>query len=101
MPMSYRSVNHRATALLAALLLIGCAGASVRAADAPEALAFFEQTIRPLLSARCYECHASTAKNVKGELLLDTKAGWSRGGETGPAIVPGKPDESLLIKAVR
>jgi hypothetical protein len=62
--------------------------------------AFFESNIRPLLVERCYECHSAEAKKVKGGLLLDSRTGWAKGGENGPAIVPGKPAESLLIKAV-
>ena len=61
---------------------------------------FFESRIRPLLVERCYECH-SAGKKQKGGLLLDSRAGWAKGGDSGPAIAPGKPDESLLIKAVR
>src|SRR5579863_3181469 len=61
---------------------------------------FFEQKIRPLLVERCYQCHAH-GKPTKGGLKLDSRNGWQKGGDTGPAIVPGKPDESLLIKAVR
>ena len=55
--------------------------------------------MRPLLVEHCYDCH-SGAKN-KGGLSLETKAGWAKGGDSGPAIVPGKPDDSLLIQAVR
>jgi len=61
---------------------------------------FFEQKIRPLLIERCYQCH-SQAKQVKGKLRLDSRQGWETGGDSGAAIVPGKPDESLLISAVR
>jgi len=61
--------------------------------------AFFESKVRPLLVEHCYECHS--AEKTKGGLALDTKAGWEKGGDSGPAILPGKPDESLLIKAVR
>ena len=61
--------------------------------------AFFESKVRPVLVERCYECHSGV--NSKGGLLLDTRQGWAKGGNSGPAIVPGKPDESLLIKAVR
>ena len=64
-------------------------------------LAFFEKKIRPLLIAKCYSCHSAKAKSVKAELLLDSRAGWVRGGESGEAIVPGKPGESLLIEAVK
>ncbi len=62
-------------------------------------LDFFEKKIRPVLSEHCYECHGE--KSQKGSLRLDTKAGWEKGGDTGPAIVPGNPDKSLIIQAVR
>ena len=60
---------------------------------------FFESKIRPILVKRCYECHSG--EKTKGGLALDTRAGWQKGGDSGPAIVLGKPDDSLLIKAVR
>lgn len=62
---------------------------------------FFEQKVRPLLVDRCYKCHSTESEKVKGGLYLDTKEGWLRGGENGPAIVPGDPEKSLLTKAVR
>ena len=61
---------------------------------------FFENKIRPVLAQACYECH-SVALKKKGGLLLDSRPGWQAGGDTGPAIVPGKPSESLLIQAIR
>jgi Protein of unknown function (DUF1553)/Protein of unknown function (DUF1549)/Planctomycete cytochrome C len=64
-------------------------------------LAFFEKRIRPLLVNKCYACHASDAKEIEGELLVDSSAALRTGGSSGPAIVPGKPDDSLLIRAVR
>src|SRR5450432_4040952 len=62
---------------------------------------FFENKIRPILANNCYKCHSQQAVKIKGGLLLDTRDGWMKGGDTGPAIVPGDPDTSLLIKAVR
>jgi len=75
--------------------------ASLHAATPEDGLAFFEKRIRPLLTEHCYECHSADAKKVKGGLRLDSREGWAKGGESGPAIVPGKPDESLLIRGVR
>jgi hypothetical protein len=67
----------------------------------PEERAFFEQKIRPILVTRCYSCHGPEAKTFKGNLRLDIPSGWRKGGESGePAIVPKKPAESLLLKAV-
>jgi hypothetical protein len=62
-------------------------------------LAFFENRIRPLLLERCEECHGE--KKQKGGLRLDHREGWVRGGETGPAVVPGDPASSLLMKVLR
>ena len=81
--------------LLGVLLPSGGRGAEELSADD---LQFFENRIRPLLAEHCYECHSATSKKVKGGLLLDRKAGWMKGGESGEVIVPGKPDESLLFK---
>ncbi len=67
----------------------------------PEGIVFFEKKIRPVLVANCYQCHSAQAAQVKGELLLDTRAGVQRGGETGAIIVPGDPDGSPLIHALR
>jgi len=60
----------------------------------------FESKIRPILVEHCYECH-SAEKKQKGNLLLDTAAATLKGGDTGPAIVPGDPVKSLLLKAVK
>jgi Protein of unknown function (DUF1553)/Protein of unknown function (DUF1549)/Planctomycete cytochrome C len=62
---------------------------------------FFEKKIRPVLVQHCYSCHATDAPKKRGGLLLDSRDGLRKGGDTGPALVAGKPDESLLIKAVR
>lgn len=62
---------------------------------------FFESKIRPLLIEHCYECHSRQAGESSGELLLDDAASTRHGGASGPALVPGDPDASLLIKAVR
>jgi hypothetical protein len=64
-------------------------------------LEFFENKIRPVLADNCYKCHSTSAEKVRGGLLLDSREGTLRGGDTGPAVVPGHPDKSLLIQAVR
>lgn len=64
--------------------------------------AFFEQKIRPALIEQCYSCHSAEAKKLKGNLYLDSKAGWEKGGDSGkPSIIPGKPEESLLIRSIQ
>jgi hypothetical protein len=64
-------------------------------------LEFFENKIRPVLSQNCYKCHSLNSEKVKGGLLLDSREAALRGGDNGPAVVPGHPDKSLLIQAVR
>lgn len=66
-----------------------------------EQLAFFEQRIRPLLIDKCYACHSADADSMEGDLLVDSRATLRQGGMSGPAIVPGNLDKSLLIQAVR
>lgn len=70
----------------------------LHAVDAKD-VTFFEKEIRPILVERCLECHSADTK-IKGGLALDTRADWMTGGDAGPAIVIGKPDESPLIHAV-
>ncbi|MDA0282793.1 MAG: DUF1549 domain-containing protein, partial [Planctomycetota bacterium] len=67
----------------------------------PVKLEFFEARIRPVLVKHCYECHSTTSKEVKGSLLLDSAPGLLKGGDSGPAIIAGKPNESPLIEALR
>ena len=68
-------------------------------AQSPAELEFFEKQVRPLLVASCSECHGDEKQS--NDLRLDSREAMLKGGERGPAIVPGKPDESLLIQAVR
>lgn len=79
---------------LGLLLFIGCSQRLLWADDS-----FFESKVRPLLVKHCYECHSG--EKTKGGLALDTRAGWEKGGDNGPAIIPGKPEQSHLIKAIR
>lgn len=76
------------------------AALSVAGADASSA-DFFENRIRPVLAERCYECHSAKSEKLKGGLLLDSKAGLAKGGASGAAIIPGKPESSLLIQTLR
>lgn len=78
------------TALLAA--------ARCAAAAEPDS-ALFEARIRPLFVTRCFACHAG--ERASGGLSLDSREGWQKGGDSGPAIVPGAPAASLLVRAVR
>jgi hypothetical protein len=62
---------------------------------------FFENKIRPIFANRCYKCHSHEAPELKAGLSLEFREGWQKGGESGPVIVAGDPEKSLLIKAVR
>ncbi len=62
---------------------------------------FFEKKIRPVLAESCYSCHSSKMKSPKGGLALDTKAGMLKGGVSGVAVIPSKPQQSLLLRAIR
>lgn len=66
----------------------------------PQAIEFFESRIRPVLAQDCYECHRTGGK-TKGGLALDYRQALLKGGDSGKAVVPGSPGESLLIKAIR
>lgn len=72
----------------------------VGSAWATEGFAFFETEVRPILVARCYECHSEQEGKDKGGLWLDRKAGWEQGGDAGPTLVPGDVEASLLIHSI-
>ena len=87
--------------LLSAMLLC-CVLCKVTFADDAQDFAFFEQKVRPVLAEHCYGCHSQKAEKLRANLLLDSKAGWERGGDSGaPAIIPGDPDRSPLISSVK
>lgn len=86
-----------ANLLLALVAVITCQTAR---ADDP-GIEFFEKKIRPALVEHCLKCHAADSKKLGGGLLLDHREGIRTGGDSGAAIEVGKPDESLLIKAIR
>jgi len=72
-------------------------GMNLVAQESP--IAYFENNIRPLLLEKCISCHGP--EKQKGGLRLDTAQGWKKGGDNGPAIVPGDPEKSLLVQAIR
>ena len=98
MPVCFRHV------LLLALVFL--TGHVVQAADGntPRFTAgqieYFETKVRPLLVEHCHQCHSEKAKSIKGGLRLDDRAMILKGGDSGATIIPGKPSESLLVKAV-
>jgi hypothetical protein len=91
---------NRFRAQFIASLLLGASACLQAATDpVPVGLDFFEKRIRPLFAENCVECHG--VDKQKGDLRLDSRPGWTKGGASGTALVPGKPDDSLLISAVR
>ncbi|HUE74967.1 MAG TPA: PSD1 and planctomycete cytochrome C domain-containing protein [Pirellulaceae bacterium] len=92
--------TRRATILLglATLGLLAAAASSRAAEPTPEQEKFFEEKVRPVLVANCFKCHSDKAQ--KGDLRLDSAEAAMAGGESGVVIVPGKPEESLLVEAI-
>ncbi|HYE31448.1 MAG TPA: DUF1549 domain-containing protein [Methylomirabilota bacterium] len=87
--------------LLILSLLLSFTSRSAEPALTAQQTTFFEQKIRPTLAKHCYECHSEEAGKRKGGLVLDSKEGLLRGGDSGPAIVSGDPAKSRLIHAVK
>ena len=91
----------RSLKLLSVVLLVTCLACAM---DVPNASAqsetdFYENKIRPLLVAHCLKCHGP--EKQESDLRLDSSQHWTKGGLSGPAIIPGKPQGSLLLRAVR
>lgn len=108
MPHSQRNRNRLgALAFSIAIMIFGVPPFLSSAVGQPtftqDEMNFFENKIRPVLVEHCYECHsvaAADAGKLKGGLRLDSRAATRQGGDTGPAIVAGKPEESLLLSAL-
>ncbi|QOV91309.1 DUF1553 domain-containing protein [Humisphaera borealis] len=93
---------YACTALVITLVTAATAVVAEAPKPDPAGVAFFEQKVRPVLVEHCYECHSASAKKVRGGLLLDSRPGWQKGGDSmTPAIVPGDPARSLLIRSIR
>jgi hypothetical protein len=93
---------HPRSALLLVVAALWVAGAPALAAEpkiTPEQVEFFEKKVRPVLVSSCFPCHSADTKR-SGGLLLDSRAAMLKGGDKGPAIVPGDPAKSLLVKAI-
>ena len=101
--------RFRCLPALPVLVLLASQSVGVEAPSPPvqppvnslEALEFFETRIRPVLAENCHKCHSQSAKQLEGGLYLDSREGILRGGDRGPVIVAGKPQKSLLIRAVQ
>ncbi len=86
--------------VVGAVVTLGVYGAGMLPA-APADISFFEEKIRPVLAAKCFNCHSERARKVKGELKLDSRESLLKGGTTGPAVVLQEPAKSLLLAALR
>src|SRR4051794_2247659 len=101
-----RQISFPAVALILTGFFFSDAFAAEDAAQKPaeltrEKVEFFETNIRPVLVERCYECHSSQAKKLKGGLLLDSQKGVAAGGDNGPILMAGEIERSPLIQAIR
>ena len=85
--------------LLTLLALVVSTAPTVTADDADTD--FFENRIRPVLAQHCYNCHSQRANTLQGGLFVDSLDGLLKGGDSGPALINGKADESLLISALK
>src|SRR5436305_6782324 len=97
-------VTMRQPVYILGFLLGILSGPRLSAQEKKPDFSFFETKIRPVLIDNCYKCHSAEAqknKKLRGNLLLDSRAGVLKGGDNGPAVVPGKPKQSLLLKAIR
>lgn len=100
-PLIHRASGMKVVTLAAVLILMTLHGRVVAEPPTAAEIEFFEAKIRPVLVEHCQECHSSGSKSLKAGLQLDHRDGLLQGGDSGPAIVPTKPDESLLIKALK
>ncbi len=89
------------TRILAVLITASFALSLTHAADDKASIDFFEKHIRPVLVSKCYKCHSASAKELGGNLLLDTREGIRMGGDSGKAVVPGNSDDSIILEALR
>lgn len=79
--------------------LVGLGGGAAVAENDPR-LEFFNTQVLPLLRAHCYECHSHESGKAKSGLVLDSRAGWEKGGSHGPVVAPGRSEQSRLLKAI-
>ena len=91
---------HHYFLLIVFVVVQGLVAMICQADDGAQA-AFFESKIRPVLVSECYQCHSASSDTIEGGLLIDTREGIRRGGDTGSAVVPGEPAKSLVLDAMR
>ncbi len=85
------------------IAILSCSQISLAEERSPsdESIQYFERKIRPILAQHCYSCHSNDAKVLRGGLRLDTAASVQKGGDSGPTLVAGQPDASLLIHSIQ
>ncbi len=93
------NMQFRSTALLFACI-VGSASLAFADEFATKDLEFFEKNVRPVLVEHCYECHSAEADAVQAGLRLDRREALLTGGDSGPAIVPGDPENSLMVQSL-
>jgi hypothetical protein len=97
----------RGNARCLAIILLGLAvgdratAEGVASHESTDGIAFFEAKIRPVLIDNCYQCHSRDAQELQGGLVLDNRDGLLKGGDSGPAVLPGNPAESLLLQSLK
>ncbi|NBX29005.1 DUF1553 domain-containing protein [bacterium] len=96
--LNFLSGDMRAVAAMVVVAIATCVGVS-KADDAQHE--FFERRIRPMLVEHCYSCHSAKAEGIKAGLNVDSRDGLLEGGDSGPAVVPGHSDQSLIMQALR
>ena len=90
-----------ATFLVGTWCAVLCADDASKPSPSATRSAYFERHIRPVLAEHCYECHSTRSKKTKGGLALDSPTGLRAGGDSGQVVIPGKPNDSLLLSALR
>jgi cytochrome c553 len=106
---NFRSIFNRKTAALSLSLTVALLAAAAivwrshgrdtKATPASNSVEFYTQCVRPIFQANCYRCHGGFIH--RGGLIMSTRTGLLRGGHTGAAIVPGNPQQSLLLQLIR
>jgi len=102
-PSTHRNVVSHQNVVSLCLLVTGLmtGDSLLRAESSAERLTFFESKIRPVLVKHCYQCHSRESDEIGGKLQVDSREGMLIGGESGPVLVAGQPEQSLLIQALR
>jgi hypothetical protein len=99
--MGYIRIHIRCEIITSILLSLSGFVLAGEERDSAKDQAFFESKIRPQLAQYCYECHSAKSGKSKGHLRVDNLSALLKGGESGPAIVPGAPEKSLLVRAIQ